>query len=302
MKRWIFLTCVMIAAFGMVASAAAAPYMPPLGPLYIKFDNREQLSATNSIVSPSGANEGNWGVFIVSTIAAGNITGDPFNFDPISPPLWTDQTTDGGQITGIFGGLTVTDPGPPFNSSGGELWIYWDEPGLVGGGTMVDLATDAFPVNRTGDFAFTGFTDGILLAKIEFVPGAIVADPTVTVTGTVTPTTTSFTGLANSYGNVADVNGDGIIDSNDGAWATLLNGDYFDTLLGPNTADLKFRNIYEGPLASWNGPAGTDIIGAGSSDPARAYAVPEPASMMLLGSGLAGLAGLARSRRREKKM
>ncbi len=298
MKRWVFLICAMVTALGVVAGAAAAPFIPPLGPLYIKFDNREQISPTNSITSPSGNAEGNWGVFIVSTIAVGDLSGDPFNFDAISPPIWTDQTTDGGQITGIFGGFSVVDVGPPINSTGGELWLYWDDPSLAN--TMVTLGS-AVPSGRTGDFQFTGFTDGILLARITFVPGAIVSDPTVTVTGTVTPTTDSFTGIANSYGNVADVNGDGIIDSNDGAWAPLLNGDYFTTLLGPNTADLKFRNIYEGPLAGWNGPEGTDIIGAGSSDPARAYMVPEPATMLLLGSGLAGLAGLARNRRKEKK-
>lgn len=299
MKKYLRVLAMVAVSVGIAASAFAAPYMPPLGPLYIKFDNIEQLSPTNQIVSPEGNNEGNWGLVIVSTIAVGDLTADPENFDPISPPIWTDGV--GGQITGIFGGITALKGGPPLNSTGGELWLYWDEPGLAGAGTTVTLGP-VLPVARTGDFQYPGFTDGILLAKITFVPGAIVPDPTVTITGTTVPTTTSFTGIANSYGNVADVNGDGVIDSADGAWAALLDGNYFTTLLGPNTADLKFRNIYEGPKAPWNGPAGSDIIGAQSSDPARAYAVPEPASLLLLGSGLAGLAGFSRRRRNQKKI
>ncbi|MGQ9485098.1 MAG: hypothetical protein ACUVSA_09030 [Desulfosoma sp.] len=187
MKKYLQVFAMVAVSIGVAVSAFAAPYMPPLGPLYIKFDNAEQLSPTNQIVSPSGNHEGNWGIFIVSTIAVGDTTGDPQNFDPSDPPIWTSRVSDGGQITGIFGGIKAKPGGPPFNSTGGELWLYWDEPDLPGAGTMVNLAGSP-PTARAGDFQYPGFTDGILLARITLVPGAIVPDPDVTVTGTVVPT------------------------------------------------------------------------------------------------------------------
>lgn len=280
MKRNLFMVVIALMVFGLGSVAYAAPFMLPGGePIYIKFDNVEQLSLTNSIVAPSGANESNWGVFKVSSISLGDTSTQPQNFPPTTQ-IWTDSMP--GEITGIFAGFTAVGGGPTFDSTNGSLYLYWDDV------ENANLAT-ATPGQRTGDFAFTNFTDGTLLAKIDFVNGAIKAGASVT--GTAVPTSGGFTGIANSFGNV-DLSAGGL-------WSTILDGNYFDTLLGNNTADFKFRTIYENDGGhSWDDLL-SGIFGADSSDPARAHTVPEPSSILLLGAGLLGLAGLGyRSRRK----
>lgn len=290
-KCFLFLFAIL---FMYSSMAFAVPDLPD-GPLYIKFDNREQLSATGSIQSPDGTfSESNWGIFRVSTMATGDLSDNPQNFDP-DTVFWTDLTTDGGSITGIFAGIELDDTavGDDFYSTGGEIHFYYNEdesPSLAG----------TSPASRTGDFQFTGFTDGTFLGAARFLNGAISpGNLNTSIVGNTIPTTDDFSGFANSYANIIDWNGDGVIDINDGLWAPQLASQFFDSLLGPNTADLKLRNIYEGPLAPWDGTAddGTPIFGAQSSDPVRAFAViPEPSTLILFGSGLLGMAALGRRR------
>lgn len=293
----------MLLVFGLSSMALAVPYMPPLGPLFLKFNNVEQLSPTEAIVAPSGMTETNWGVFDITSISTGDISTNPQNF-PSDTMVWS-QLTSTGEITGIFGNIQLHSiVGSTFNSKGGSLYLYWDD-------TPDAALATALPSERGfysgGDFDFKNFAadpNDTFLAQIDFMPGAIVdwiTDPTknITITGTSIPTAGGFTGIANSFGNVADVNNDGVIDSADGLWATLLDSNYFDTEWGRNTADLKFRNIYENSGAhSWDA---TNIFGADSTDPARAYGVPEPATMLLLGTGLIGLAGFGRKKKFFKK-
>ncbi len=286
-KCFLFLFAIL---FMYSSMAFAVPDLPD-GPIYIKFDNREQLSATGSIQSPSGTfSESNWGIFRVSTIATGDLGDNPQNFDP-DTVFWTDLLTDGGSITGIFAGIELDGiaEGEGFYSTGGEIHFYYNEDGSP------SLA-NALPASRTGDFQFTGFTDGTFLGAARFLNGAISeGNPNTSIVGDTIPTTGAFTGFANSYAN---------ININDGLWAPQLASQFFDSLLGPNTADLKLRNIYEGPLSAWDGVAddGTPIFGAQSSDPVRAFAVtpdaviPEPSTLILFGSGLLGMAALGRRR------
>lgn len=279
--------------FLCTSTVLAVPSLP-LGPLYIKFDNREQLSPTGTIESPSGTySETNWGIFKVSTMATGDTSDESQNFDP-GPVFWTDFNTDGGSITGIFAGIELDDTatGDDFYSTGGEIHFYYNEgvsPALAG----------TTPGDRTGDFQFTGFTDGTFLGAASFVDGAVSpGNANTSIVGDTIPTTDDFTGIANSYANIMDYNGDGVIDTADGLWAPYLASQYFNTLLGPNTADMKLRNIYEGPLTSWDGTDGdgNPIFGAQSSDPLRANAVPEPTTLLLFGTGLLGLAAFGRKK------
>jgi hypothetical protein len=274
------------AAIGLAfAASAQAVYIPPSGEqLYFQFSAREQISETNSIIAPSGAEEGNWGVFTVSNIAAA-VGSDPTTTSPLSPPIWNDG--DGGaQITGIFYGTTnlaSCPAGVPLCSApGGYLDMYWDT------GTTAQLST-ATPDQRTADGQFTNFTDGTFLVRLVFASGIAPSDGGVAIVGDAVPATDGFNGHAASYMNVDT--------SVVGAWTSLMDGNAFSTAFGAR--DVYLRNNYDGPLASWNGDVESDIFGAESSDPFRNLTtVPEPATLLLMGAGALGL-GFGTRRRRQ---
>jgi len=289
MKKLGLLTAVFTLALMLYSVPAMAAPVLPNGPVYIKFDNREQISTSGTMMNWSGtAAEMNWGIFEVSTLAAGDTTNDPQNFDPVSPPFWAGL--DGGEITGMWAGVqhNLADPAAGLNGMGGSMYFYYDD-------TPDAQLGSATPGQRTGDFTFTNFTDGVLLAKIDFLPGGITGDPLTTLTGTSVPTGTGFSGIADSFATIDMAAG--------GLWAERLDSNYFNTLLGNNTADMRLKTSYwGGPAHSWNGTdaQGNPIFGATSADPALAYVVPEPSTIVLLGMGLLGAGFVARRRNKKK--
>ncbi len=289
MKRYL-LFLVVLMLWGST-SALALPTLPE-GPLYIKFDGFEQISPAGSILAPSGNLESSWGIFNVSSMALGDLSTGPQDFQSVASAFWN-AGDDGGFITGIFYGTQIT-AGPALNSGNGTIEFYYTT-------TAPDTSVTAVPGLRTWDNAYPGYTGGTLLGVADFVNGAVLPGrPDVSVTGTITPTEfgSSFSGLAYSYANIVDVDGDGVITTADGAWAPYLATQYFTTALGANTADLKLRNIYESNGNHfWNGSPQSNIFGAQMSDPLRAYnVVPEPGTMLLLGAGFLGLAAFGRKR------
>jgi hypothetical protein len=276
----------MVLLFGISQTAFALPFLAPVPddqPLYFKFTNYEQINA-----QATGDIEQNWGILQISTIYTGlfPIPGNQlFNHNTTS--VWNDSMP--GEITGIFYGIKKDSSNvtAPIASTGGFMDLYLD--------TNKDFNPTYIAASRTAPDKYTGATEGTFLARIAFLNGAISAgNPNTSIVGTVQPVAADFLGQADSFGSIVDINGDGIIDAADGAWAQSLDTNFFNTLLGANTADFRFKNSYN-YNANWNGDG---TIGATSDDPARAYSqpIPEPGTMLLLGVGLLSLACISRKR------
>jgi hypothetical protein len=317
------------ATLSVAMNVQAAPFFPNPGPIFFQFTNQEQVdigvnavtgvpsNSTSTCGGCSGDPEGNWGIAQVSILREGVFDGGStfgsLNNDINSAgtvPQYADQLapTPGNQVTAMFYGVTQTSISQSGSvvslaSTGGFIDLYYDEPGLVGGGTIVNIGTE-LPGGRTADDQFTGVTDGIFLGRLAFASGIDPSDATTFVQGTIDTALANNSGSADSYANVVDVNGDGVIDSLDGLWAATLDSDVFGTAFG--TRDLRFSNKidldtnWDGSIAGCLEPGSGDpcVLGLASNDPGRAYAVPEPGTVALLGIALAGFGMGAKRRRR----
>jgi hypothetical protein len=276
------LAALAVAFTSLSASASPASHLPA-GPIYMKFSGQEQI-AVNGASTWKDGKEINWGVFIVSTLEAGDVNTPHDQIDPTGDIFFTNSIRKGGQITGMFYGIEAGTYSAknPFPATGGYLDLYWRDLDKYSASSLSTATTGA----RCGYDCATGYTDGTFLARLYFDTGMDVGNKLNTIVGNTVPSSNGFSGQADSYASV-DM-------SKVGLWSEQLNSNYF--LNSEGARDLRFKNSYN-YNAKWNG--GTNILGARVDDPGQAYALPEPGALSLMGLAMIGMGVTLRRRSRK---
>ena len=260
--------------------------------------------------APGGIGSGNlWGIASITSIH-GLLAGD-IEIPLLAASYWNEG--DGGQyLQAVYGGLTLNRTvdaggspaiGFPYDSyfqddlSTAELAymkVY-----LLNNNAMDNVDYAAGPNALVGQGASGTFGAGIMSGQLwldmVFAPGILLAyDPM------------ALPADLEHVKNAGILAGSGTLYANivGGIAAPLFQTGQFPLYPPvspwPWSADIKMQTditfLYNPITGVWTDPAGWTAV---SEDPVTGTVVPEPASMILLGSGLIGLAGLARKRRKK---
>lgn len=259
MKKAVLLLLGAFSIFLFTSTAFAISLVP--GPYEAKYNNFEGFfdnggNLLNQIVV--GAE--NKGIFSVTNF---------FKFPAITNPVPWYTAGPGEEVTGYFydiivSSITPTADGFDVLSTGGQLDLYLDN--------KVDF-----------DGTVANATNGQLMVSFEFIAGIIPGDLVTTVNGSVDVLTNPLQGSAFAY--LAVIPGSG-------PWDWYFDGNAVPGVIGePANADALIQSNF----ISNNTGVYEDMWSLVSFDPVKGeIVVPEPATMLLLGSGLIGLCGFGR--------
>ncbi|HXG02584.1 MAG TPA: hypothetical protein VNO23_04105 [Candidatus Binatia bacterium] len=271
-------------ALGLLMVFAATPVLAAptfslggyTGPIFIKFRNFESfLDPDQNGIDPG---DENFGIVNIT-----NIT------DPLGNNLWTSGGSN-GFLAGVFADVivqSVTPFGGGFDveSTGGILDIYLSSTAPNAGQGHAGYAAGGC---APGDLCYNTISntaDGILFLRLTFASGIDPTDGTVTVDGTFDTSTFPTTGDAAAFANVTG-----------GAFAGMFDSDGLPTAFGPRDVFFTNRFCPNGAPGCFGGVTIGDWQ-LQSDDPASAIVVTQPATVLLLGTGLLGLATMVRRRR-----
>lgn len=280
----VFLLC-------FIAQSFAMPYLPQPD-WKIKFDNLEYF---NPDLVP-GVNpdvtglEDNWGIARATSISDGH--GSSGNL------VWS-SASDNYELYMIFGGLevytweeatfstTAATVTPDGDAVSPFIHLYmWDETEADYAGSWQDIWASG-PGGRDGAYGYTGISDGSgdLMAEFEFVPGETI-DPNVLTIGNLTANANPPSGNGSGFADVIP---------GSGPWANLIVETWPSFFgLRDTKFDFDFETVFDQfGNVSPEGQAGWLLS---SDDPWEGSTVPEPTTMLLLGTGLLGLAALGRKK------